>query len=240
MRTASNIVLADRSGKKPRPGRGFTLAELLVVTGVIALSLGIILPSIHGMFTARSDRQAEAALGGLLSAARGAAIENQTYGLLHHQVGVDGECWAGVFKYDVGSGKFVPVESIRPQQILGHMAFGEVSDAYVSGSNYLAAVNADLAGFTTFNVIFASDGSLVSDVNGAAPELDEGHVIFSGTGKDQVWDPDAAAVNEMGVKVMTVFDYRAAKMRADKAVYLNGVGRFLCVNPYTGQLIKIE
>ena len=94
--------------RRRRKATAFTLAELLVVIGVIALALGMVVPSLHALFDARTDREAEGTLGGMLILARGTAIENQTYALLHGGMGVNGDYWLAVFSRDPNTGKFAP------------------------------------------------------------------------------------------------------------------------------------
>ncbi len=235
---------------RPVRARAFTLAELLVVTGVIVVALGIVVPSLHGLFTHRSDAEAEAAFGGMTTLARGVAIGRESYTVLHMQMGVDGRCWGAVFRYDYSTGKFVQAEGTRPHQFVERMAFGEVSDTpridaggnYVSGSKYTDKVNslAGWKGFTTFNVIFAPDGSVVTEVGGSAPVLDENQPVFKGTGKEKIWNYDSNAVNETGVWAVTVFDYTVADVQDNRSAYLDKVGRFVCINRYTGRQIRYE
>ncbi len=241
---------ALRDKRRPLRAQAFTLAELLVVTGVIVVALGIVVPSLHGLFTQRSDAEAEAAFGGMITLARGVAIGRESYGLLHVQMGGDGRCWAAVFRYDFGTGRFVQAEGTRPHQFMEHMAFGEISDAprsdaggyYVKGSEYAGTVNtpAGWKGFTTFNVIFAPDGSVVTEVGGSAPVLDENQPVFKGTGKEKIWEYSSKAVNETGVWAVTVFDYSIANLQSNRSAYLDKVGRFVCINRYTGRLIRYE
>jgi len=219
-----------------RSGRAFTLAELLIVCGVIVMVIGVLAPSIHSMISRPPDDQAEQALGAMLSLARGYAIEHKTYTLLHGQPSADKEYWLAVFAYDLASKKFVTPEGVRPHQLDGFMGFGEVSSRYVSGSNYTGNVQTDFSNFCTFNVIFAPDGSLTTTVDGSPPVFDTNDVMFTGVGK--VLDSNFALLNETGVGAVTVFEYKPLLMLADKQKHVNTHGRFLVINAYTGRIIE--
>lgn len=263
-----------------------------MVVSIIALTLGMILPTVRAIFMAKTDRYAEGALTAMLGVTRGVAIETQNYALLHVQIGVDDECWASVFRYDPTTGKFVagyfvcpkhpnvrekipgncpscPANTpliwngLLPRLVQKGMAFGEVSARdpakepgqfrYVSGEAYQTALNDPngWAGFTTFNVIFAPDGTLVTDVNGDPPDFDTECAAFADA-PERIWDPGpgdpALLINETGVRIITVFDYKVAKLKTDRTAFFNEKdssgeylrGRFLVINPYTGQLIKTE
>jgi len=236
MKRTRNITKSGR-----RPGApAFTLAELLVVTGVIVLAMGIVVPSLHGLFNARTDREAEGVFAAMLTLARGTAIEKQTYALLHGGTGDDGAYWVGVFSQDPASGKFVPAAGTTPKQIAGHMGFGEVSTRYVSGSSYLGSIDDDWENFGALNVIFASDGSLTTTVDGLPPQFDPTHAVFTGASRVKVWDVGTATLNETGVRAVTVYEHKLLKLRTARQAYLQASGRFIVINPYTGQLIEDE
>ena len=230
-------ALRHRSGQAlRRRSTAFTLAELLIVCGVIVMVIGVLAPSIHSMINRPPDSQAEQAFGGMLSLARGYAIEHKTYTLLHGQPSPDKEYWLAVFAYDSASKKFVTPEGVRPQQVDGFMGFGEVSSRYVNGSNYTSAVQTDFSNFATFNVIFAPDGSLTTTVDGAVPLFDTNDPMFSGVGK--VLDANFAILSETGVQAVTVFEYKPLLLLADRQKHINAHGRFLVINAYTGRIIE--
>ena len=248
-----------------RRRRAFTLAELLVVIGIIALSLSVVLPTVRGLFYAGADTQAIAMASAMLGSARGLAIETRNYALLHVQpekgeVNDDdlGErMWMMVMKYDLASGLFAQYEGFPPQQVPGEMGYGQVGGAldpssggvtseFVSGDNYSAELSDDekLKDFCTFNVVFSSDGSVITQVDGGDPQFDSAAPVFTASAtykKQQIWKFSEDLVNEGGVRVMTVFNYRNVRLNAAKrASILNDCGVYLCVNPYTGQLIPTE
>jgi len=277
--TRHPVFGAERSGSA-----AFTLAELLVVMAVISMSLLIVLPTIASLFTSGAEEQAISVLAGGLSAARGSAIRDQSYGLLHVQIGRDDDkCWMVVMRYDRPTGRFIssywtcpehpevrlaekrsvcphpdchnPLQpqGAQAQRMPGDAAFGEVVDSFITpasggdsgdSDSFNNVVNTDegFKDFTTFNVIFAADGSLVSDIEGAAPQLYSRDPVFEDVGSKQrtrVWQYQAASVNEKGTRVMTVFDYKKLKVLGDRTKELNK-SRLLVVNPYTGQFISTE
>ena len=238
-----NSAIGRRGFRKGR--RAFTIIELLVVISTIALVLTITMPGIIGLFTAGTDLQSRNVISGMLGAARSVAIENQSYAGVHVQIGINGKCWAVVMQYDndptsASYGKFVPVSGFKPRSMPGDMAFGGISSDYVSGGNYDPTVHTDLDGFTTFNVIFSSDGSLTALVNGNVPQLETNVEIFNGTDKQKIWEPSGLALNEPGVRAITAFHYKEIKVLPDKQGWLEKNGQFLCINPYTGKLLPDE
>ncbi len=226
-------------------GRGFTLIELLVVISIIALAISVVLPPVAAMFTTASDTQSRGIISAMLGAARGLAVENQSYCLLHVQIGTDGACWVAVMRYDSETGLFVPSEGYSPRQMPGGIAFGEISSKFVQGGDYISdALDSDeeLRDFTTFNVIFTSSGALApSDYT---PQIDTDVKIFGGDGatsEQQIWDtPADLTINEPTIRAMTIFPYRTLEAVNDRGAWLNENGQFLCINPYTGKLISTK
>jgi prepilin-type N-terminal cleavage/methylation domain-containing protein len=247
---------------KNRRRAGFTLAELLVVIGVIVVSLSIVLPTVHALFTAGAETQAIAAMSAALGAARGCAIEQKTYALLHVQPHwKDEKCYAAVFKYDSTKDPpgFVPPLGYRPWQMPGGIAFGEVTARYITVDtdmmddydNDVLYEDGEPRNFCTFNVVFAPNGSLTEYVHGKVPQFlianaplfeppedKDGRKLWDQKLWD--WDPDNVSINEKGIRMMTVFDYERLKLVPNRADELNESGRFLVVNPYTGQLLPSE
>ena len=242
----------SRSG---RAGRAFTLAELLVALGIIMLSMTVMLPVLRGLFVASGDIEAIASMGGMLSEARGLAIETQAPSLLHVQPGVDNSGWAAAMKLDTGLAvpKFVSAPGFVPQKIPGGYIFGQVTAPYVSGNDFQAAAldtDLEVMDFLTFNVIFSAEGALITQVNGAAPVIDTAGAAFSSAlAKVKIWDasrvwdgaPAKDALKEDGIKVMVPVPYMQFKLTdTNRYTLVNDEKRFLVINPYTGQLLSEE
>ena len=174
--------------------RGYTLVELLVVMAMIALILGIALPSIFGLLNAGAEAQAYNKLSSMLTMARALAVQNGTYAGVHVQM-VDnladhsdlaGTCYAAVMIYknvaladQTPVMRFVLAPGYAPTPMPGGMAFGEVSGYFVlpdynsDGSDDYAALqtNTNAAGalledFGSFTIVFSPTGSVVRQVEG--------------------------------------------------------------------------
>ncbi len=235
---------------------GYTMAELVLVVAVIAMLMVLILPSISTMFSAGSFEQAQVVMAATLSSARALAIEKQTYALVHvHPDPREGKFWLVTMLFNPDNGRFVVAPGVRPYRLPGDVGAGEISDTFVQGGNYTVAVNDndsdgvdDWRDFITFNVIFAPDGALASDVNGGPPLLDENSPIFldaahGGLFHDEMYNAEmynAAVVNEDGVRAVTLFDFKELNVTEDRTIPLNEAGQFLVINPYTGKFLPTE
>jgi len=236
---------------------GFTLTELVLVIAIIVIAIGVALPGVVGLLTADAEVQARKTIGALLGAARSLAIEKQSYVMVHVQMGVDGNCWAGILERtlsdnpDENEHRFVPVETHPPRQIPEGYAFGEISDDSTSGGHFVGI--SDLDDFTSFHVVFGPDGTLaqlVPERDGALvnPRCDTNHAIFSGPDETKIWD-ERALQDEPGVpRAIVMFPYRELEPLSERphdepgsrAYYLEQNRRYLAINPYTGHVLSGE
>jgi prepilin-type N-terminal cleavage/methylation domain-containing protein len=234
--------------------RGFTLMELLVVIGVIALIAAVVVPSINSVFTAGSDAQAFNMMVGQLSAARSEAVQNGTFAALHVQLAdavahpeLKGTCYTAVFVYSHSERRFIPTGNL-PRRMPGRMAFGEISTTCLDPStgNFRAGVmntEAGLSNFTSFSVVFSATGTAVMAMADVGNVLFKtgGVALFDG-GEQKLWDPNVANASGSGeppVTAMTLFDSTAVEKvlnsGGDPATYLNANKQLLPINVHTGQ-----
>lgn len=155
---------------------GFTLMELLVVIGVIALVSGLAIPAISNFFTAGADAQAYNLLVATCVAARAEAVRTHSFTAVHIQADrtpsaneslpPQGKVYLGVFRYDSGSGVFVANTDFVPKALPGGMGFGEGSNYFLDpASNALQNLtDANMRDFTSFTIVFAPNGSIARNV----------------------------------------------------------------------------
>ena len=242
----------------------FTLTELLVVLGIIVLVMGIVLPSIIPLLASGTASQVRAVVSALLGAARGMAIERQSYALVHFQMGVDDKCWAAVLIYEVvkdpATGevtghRFIPAEGYRPRKMPGGLALAEVSSFWVTPEGHFQRLF-DLPPpgsgipnplFTTFNVVFGPDGSLAELVPGTDGDLvvpnihtDLPSLLFgAGTADQKIWEPlDPAILNEQGGRMMVAFNYKDLRSLKSGQYFDNSTREYYLEN--NGQLFVIN
>ena len=257
-------------GGPRRPGRapsGFTLMEMMVVIGLVALMASMALPSIFAMFNAGADAQAYNLMAAQLTAARALAIERSTHAGVHVQMADkdareeldddDDICYSALVVHRPGDRRFVVHGESR--RTPGNMAYGKVvADATghsssVSGSEFISAAG-NLSEFTTFTIVFNPRGSLTRTIEGAAVRFDRNDPIFKANqdvdandiaGTRQLWNWDVAggATGKHAVTALCIFDlgqYLAVERGAARQTYLNNDARFLPINVHTGQLFPRE
>lgn len=238
--THKTILLAGCRGRRAGAA-GWTLTELLAVIAIMALAATLVLPTVSTLFYSSAEEQARSMLSAMLGAARAAAIENHAYSAVHVQIGKnDRDCWAApLLGEDVGGGAIVfrPMAAMGPQKLPGGVVFGGIDSKFVNPSGNYVNVAGAATDFTTFTVAFGPDGSIVTQVGGGSINVFNDAALFGGDAR-AIWPTHPA--NEIGVRAVTFFPYAVFKAATNKNTYLDQNGQFICLNPYTGQLMRAE
>ena len=227
--------------------RAFTLIELMIVVGLIALALTIALPTMVSAVRAGADKQTENIVASYCSAAQVLAAREGKYACVHHQVGTGsfaGGCYIAIFLRDPTTGLFRLAPGFDIQRLPGGMCLGEVSTATVSGSAYIETAVSNPDQFTCFSVVFSPSGKVVTGVEGGNVKFDQNDPTFVADPNTQVWSWTVAggAAGEAGASAMTLFEYAQYMARptgtgtGTRVAYINENGAFLPVNVHTGQL----
>jgi len=187
---------------------GFTLLEMMVVIGLVALMASMALPSIIALFNSGADAQAYNLISAQITAARARAVLSSTYAGVHVQMAdalnetEDGllrpelkeVCFSGLISYDSEKKCFDLIPGMAPQRIPGNIAFGYASEA-ISGTDNTCRLDATIGNsatslfegaatgtitkFTTFSVIFNPLGAVTRFVNGDPIKFNDQSPIFN-------------------------------------------------------------
>ena len=236
-----------------RTALGFTLIEMLTVIAIIALVVAIAFPSISAVVKSAESPQAMNLVDSQLSAARGIAVRDRQYTVVHFQKSwKDNTYWLAIFQYSEADKKFHFVAGTEPVRMPRNQVLGEVSKEFLtpdrkSFDGSLIGTARQREGFTTLNVLFDPSGRAVTDVLGGRIEFytASGDAIFDDA-KAKIWhispaNKDNTGANgkfDLGVLAVCIFDVRMLDAQADRGTYLNENARFLPIAPYTGGVLK--
>ena len=232
------------------PGGAFTLIELMAVISIIALVSAMVLPTAARLFSASADEQARSVLGAMLSGNRAAAIENSCYTAVHVQMGKDGHCWAVAMtgKRQGPMTVFAAMEGAVPKRMPGGIAFGGLAESFMEDTDgdgtvdgYKALSDTDLENFTNFTVVFAPDGTAVTNVRGVPIGLENNQKLFFALESETaIWAK--CPPFKFGVRAVTYFPYAQLKVRSadERAAYLNENAQFICLSYLTGRLMEAQ
>lgn len=233
--------------------KGFTLIEMMAVIAIIALISALILPAAAKLFTASADEQARQMLSAMLAGARAKAIEHAEYRIVHVQVGKEGSTWiCAMAGRDEGLGRgmeFGGEGFLLPRRIPGHVAFGGIDPRFLmaDGEHYSPDLtDTRLEDFTSFNIGFGPDGTLVTGVGPVPFILDRISPVF-GWGGEAIWKD--CPQPEYGVRAVTYFPYPKVKPlppvptrpnEITRTMYLNDNAQFLALSPLTGRVMDAK
>ena len=216
----------------------------MVIT-IIALILGIILPSIVGLFSAGADAQAYNALLGQLAAARAYAMQNGVRaGVLVKMAdasSLTNTCWSAVVAQDP-NGLFYLAKGFAPRRFPGTIAFGQVSNVFVNNAGNFISILDDpiqanyLGDFTTFTILFSPTGRL--ETMWIDDKWDANDPMYDPSLPNFLWGrPHSGGYT---VNAVALFDYARLKPLNpnSRANYLQINAQFLPVNAYTGELLS--
>ncbi len=240
----------------------FTLIELMVVISIIALTAGLVLPTVGRLFSATSDDQARAMLSASLGGARATAIEQAEYRVVHVQVGKENWAWVCSMGRPAATSarpnpKFGSEGIIVPYRIPGHVAFGGIADRFLTagGDGYKdnftdgegGDLTDDLEDFTSFTIGFSPEGQVITSIEGAPFALDAISPIF-GMAEQAIWE--ACPEPEFGVRAVTYFPYPHLKGLPEvdggdpnivtRTKYLCENAQFLTLSPLTGRVMEAK
>jgi prepilin-type N-terminal cleavage/methylation domain-containing protein len=174
---------------------GFTLLEMMVVIGLVALMASMALPSVIALFNSGADAQAYNLISAQFTAARARAVVSNTYAGVHVQMAdalneagtllrpeLDGVSFSGLIVYDSEQKWFDLTPGMVPQRIPGNVSFGYASEVVLrptgaltgtleatigtSAGSPFTGMAGTITKFTTFSVIFNSLGAVTRFANG--------------------------------------------------------------------------
>lgn len=239
---------AINAAVRRRPGRAFTLAELMVVMAIIVLVSAVVLPGINKIFTAGADMMALNLLTGQIDAARTTAMDKYKAVGVHCQMAdtslaananLANRQFMTVVEHSLTG--FTQTGGYKPQPLPGNYVLGS-ADEFRNGGvwvNTVATGLTDPSGqsafdLTTFSIVFNAEGNLIKRTDTGEPIRFDGEDLLFKPG-NQLW---AMPADEEGVSAVTVFDYVQAQLLTSDAAmftaFMNESAPYRPVHMYTG------
>lgn len=142
--------------------RGFTMAELLVAIGIIALLVAIAVPTVGTMFKGANEAKAINTIKAALSLGRSKAMQNQTYaGVRFQRNAHNGKFYAVIIEHDPSATNlangFLAAPGVKPMPLpsgIGLVAMVPNSDSDLNSED-------EVEDHHTFSVVFGTQGNVV-------------------------------------------------------------------------------
>jgi len=245
-KTATSRFRPSPSEARSRKRRaGFTLIELAVALTIVLMIVSMVVPTVAKMLASRASMEAFNLVAAQLYTARAQAISSDTYAGVHVQLDTEAQmadktAYSMIIAYDEAEAVFKRPDVFMPQELPGGTALGQLTSDFVTdadpGKYYNLDTDDQMETFCAFSVIFSSEGSVVTNVNGGNIMFDPNDPMFTGS-NTKLWD-HTRAHDKPGIMAFTMFDYLELLKRepADRIKYLDENGQFLPVNMHTGQL----
>ena len=260
------MVAARRTSRRGRP-RGFTLVELLVTITLVAIVLGVTIPSVAKLFASGATAQASNMLTAQLSIARMLAITEGTYAGVHVQLSdrADSEdCYLAVLWDDPTTpddhSLSLP-KGQQPKKVPSGAAFADLATVNDAIDSPGMLDEDGLEDLTTFTVLFDSTGVMVCYVRPTGSQTepqpisladpDDSEIfVADGAGPIDVDDPEAPEAkklwerpeDEKGATAVVPIEFAKLKSRSGtdaRADYLeDSRSARIILNFCTGQPVR--
>ena len=233
--------------------KGFSLVELLVAMGIVALLVGLSVPAINALQKSYDSTGADSMISAALSTARTLAISNHNYAGVRFQKAGDPNNAVKADQYMVFmiyeepknmgnlTDAFRAIEGYKPIKLPANIGVIDMTNVTLDTD-----INGDIKLFNaaTFSIIFSPAGKLVihlvqtrsyknlNSVFNTDPNVGNGTAMFV---QDNAQE---ASRSKFVIYDRSRFDTLAPSERYSKYLGDLKINHSIFINPYTGQLIE--